>query len=162
MEEEVNQKVVSLTVRTGKLTASVLARVMRDFLDGQKSKPHKYAKGKQSFKQLMEQNAGAMNIEVDKSDIRGFERYARKYHVDYAVKKDKTQDPPKYIVFFKCRDQKTMERAFNEFCKAQEKQKDHKPIKQVIQEYKEKAAELNKNHVQNRHHDRHRHKEMSL
>ena len=81
MEEEVNQKVVSLTVRTGKLTASVLARAMRDFLDGQKSKPHKYAKGKQSFKQLMEQNAGAMNIEVDKSDIRGFERYARKYHV---------------------------------------------------------------------------------
>lgn len=49
MEEEVNQKVVSLTVRTGKLTAGVLARAMRDFLDSQKAKPHKYAKGKQSF-----------------------------------------------------------------------------------------------------------------
>ena len=162
MEEEVNQKVVSLTVRTTKLTASVLARAMRDFLDGKKSKPHKYAKGKQSFKQLMEQNAGAMNIEVDKSDIKCFERYARKYHVDYAVKLDKTQDPHKYIVFFKCRDQKTMERAFNEFCKSQEMRKDHKSIKQVISEYKEKAAEINKNRAQNKHHDRHKKREMSL
>ncbi len=162
MEEEVNQKVVSLTVRTTKLTASVLARAMRDFLDGKKSKPHKYAHGKQTFKQLMEQNAGAMNIEVDKSDIKGFERYARKYHVDYALKLDKTEDPPKFIVFFKCRDKKLMERAFDEFCKSQEKQKNHKSMKQIINEYKEKASELNKKRSQNKHRDRNKQREMSL
>ena len=37
-----------------------------------------------------------------------------------------------------------------------------KKEKELIQEYKEKAAELNKNHHLNKHHDRHRHKEMSL
>ena len=115
MEEEVNQKVVSLAVRTGKLTANVLARAMKEFMDSQKSKPHKYAKGKQTFKQLMEQNAGASNIEVDKSDIKAFERVARKYHIDYAVKKDKTADPPKYLVFFKGRDLDAMNMAFQEF-----------------------------------------------
>ena len=125
VEEEINQKVVSLAVRTGKLTANVLAKAMKEFLDSQKTKPQKYAKGKQSFKHLMEQNGGATNIEVDKSDIKGFERIARKYHVDFAVKKDKTQDPPKYLVFFKDRDQGAIDMAFREFLKAQEKTKDH-------------------------------------
>ena len=162
MEEEINQKVVSLAVRTGKLTANVLAKAMKEFLDSQKTKPQKYAKGKQSFKHLMEQNAGATNIEVDKSDIKGFERIARKYHVDFAVKKDKTQDPPKYLVFFKGRDQGAIDMAFREFLKSQEKTKDHKPFKETIKEYKEKAAELNKNRSKHRHHERERHREMSL
>lgn len=33
MQEEVNQKVVSLSIRTGKLTANVLAKAMKMFLD---------------------------------------------------------------------------------------------------------------------------------
>ena len=37
-------------------------------------------------------------------NIKSFERVARKYNVDFAVKKDKTTVPPKYVVFFKGRD----------------------------------------------------------
>ena len=37
---------------------------------------------------------------------------ARKYRIDYAVKKDKSVDPPKYFVFFKSRDQDAMTMAF--------------------------------------------------
>ena len=162
MEEEVNQKIVSLTFRAGKVTASVLARAMKDFLDSQKVKPHKHAHGKQSFRQLMEQNAGATNIEVDKSDIKSFEKIARKYHIDFALKKDKTVDPPKYLVFFKSRDQGAMEMAFKEFIKSHEKSNERKPFKQILKEHKEKAAELNQKRQQNRHHDRHRHREQSL
>ena len=87
MHEEVNQKVVSLGIRTGKLTANVLAKAMKMFLDAQKQKSHQFKHGKQSLKQLMEQNAGATNIEVDESNIKSFDRVARKYHIDYAVKK---------------------------------------------------------------------------
>ena len=36
MHEEVNQKVVSLGIRTGKLTANVLAKAMKMLLDAQK------------------------------------------------------------------------------------------------------------------------------
>ena len=162
MEEEVNQKVVSLAVRTGKLTANVLARAMKEFMDSQKSKPQKYAKGKQTFKELMEQNAGASNIEVDKSDIKAFERVARKYHIDYAVKKDKTADPPKYLVFFKGRDFDAMNMAFQEFIKSNEKNKDRPSFKQVLKEHKEKAAQLAQNRHKHREHNRHRHREKSL
>ncbi len=162
MEEEVNQKIVSFTFRAGKATAGVLARAMKDFLDGQKVNSHKHVKGKQTFRQLMEQNAGATNIEVDKSDIKSFEKVARKYHIDFALKKDKTVDPPKYLVFFKSRDQGAMEMAFKEFIKSHEKSNERKPFKQVLKEHKEKAAELNQKRQQTRHHDRHRHREQSL
>ena len=99
MQEEVNQRVVSLCIRTARLTANVLAKAMMKYLEAQKRiaadlkrKAEEPSKGKQTLKELMEQNAGATNIEVDKSNIRSFERIARKYHIDYAVKKDKTMD----------------------------------------------------------------------
>ena len=40
---------------------------------------------------------------------------ARKYNVDFAVKKDKTTEPPKYLVFFKGRDADAVAQAFKEF-----------------------------------------------
>ena len=99
VQEEVNQRVVSLCIRTARLTANVLAKAMMKYLEAQKRivadhkrKAEEPSKGKQTLKELMEQNAGATNIEVDKSNIRSFERIARKYHIDYAVKKDKTMD----------------------------------------------------------------------
>ena len=46
MHEEVNQKVVSLGIRTGKLTANVLAKAMKMFLDAQKQKSHQFKHGK--------------------------------------------------------------------------------------------------------------------
>jgi len=145
MEEEVNQKVVSLGIRTGKLTANVLARAMKMFLDAQKQKSHQYARGKQSLKQLMEQNAGATNIEVDESNIKSFDRVARKYHIDYAVKKDKTLDPPKYFVFFKSRDQDAMTMAFKEFIASNNRKKERVPFKQVLKKFRDLSMSMDKN-----------------
>ena len=84
MQEEVNQKVVSLCIRTGKLTGRILAKAMKMFLDAQKQKSHQFAKGKQSLKQLMEQNAGATSIEVDSSNIKSFDRVVQAYHIRLA------------------------------------------------------------------------------
>ena len=156
MHEEVNQKVVSLGIRTGKLTANVLAKAMKMFLDAQKQKSHQYKRGKQSLKQLMEQNAGATNIEVDDSNIKSFDRVARKYHIDYAVKKDKTMDPPKYFVFFKSRDQDTMGLAFKEFIAKNNKKKERPTFKQVLKKYKNLSISQDKNREREktRHKDR--------
>ena len=145
MEEEVNQKVVSLSVRTGKLTANVLAKAMKMFLDGQKRKSYEITHGKQSLKELMSQNAGATNIEVDESNIKSFDRVARKYHIDYAVKKDKTLDPPKYFVFFKSRDQDAMTMAFKEFIASNNRKKDRPSFRQVLKKYKDLSMSQDKN-----------------
>lgn len=40
---------------------------------------------------------------------------AKKYGVDFAIKKDKTVSPPKYLVFFKGRDADAITAAFTEF-----------------------------------------------
>ena len=56
------------------------------------------------MKQLIGQNQGVSNIEINDPSIMDFERIARKYGVDYAVKKDRSASPPKYLIFFKARD----------------------------------------------------------
>ncbi len=56
--------------------------------------------GKQTVKQLIGQNQGVSNIEITDPSIKEFEKIARKYGVDYAVKKDRSSSPPKYLIFF--------------------------------------------------------------
>lgn len=64
------------------------------------------------MKQLIGQNQGVSNIEINDPSIRDFERIARKYGVDYAVKKDRSTSPPKYLIFFKARDADALTAAF--------------------------------------------------
>ena len=95
--------------------------------------------GKQSVKELIGQNQGVSNIDIAKTDLRGFEGIARKYGVDYAVRKDKSVDPPKYLVFFKARDADAMTAAFNEYS-AKVMNRSRKPS--VLKELKSIAAKL--------------------
>ena len=40
---------------------------------------------------------------------------AKKYGIDFSLKRDKSVDPPRYFVFFKARDVDVMTAAFREF-----------------------------------------------
>ena len=115
MQEEVTQKTIALYVKVGKgaarLTEQALQKAIQKFLE-QKSKP---AHGKQTMRQLMQQNAGVSNIEITDPSIKEFEKIARKYGVDYAVKKDRSSSPPKYLIFFKGRDADALTAAFTEY-----------------------------------------------
>ncbi len=53
--------------------------------------------------------------EITDKNIKDFERIARKYGVDFALKKDKSGDIPKYLVFFKARDADALTAAFREY-----------------------------------------------
>jgi len=150
MHEEVNQKVVSLCIRSSKLTANVLAKAMKMFLDAQRRRANQPAHGRQTFRQLMEQNAGATNIEVDSSNIRDFERVARRYHIDYAVRRDRTSDPPKYFVFFKARDQDAMTMAFKEFIARNERRQTHPSFRMKLQKYVDRSINLAKDRIRER------------
>ena len=67
-----------------------------------------------------------VNIEITNKNIKPFERYARKYGINYALKKDKSKEPPVYLVFFKGRDQDALNAALREFSQKQI-QKANKP-----------------------------------
>ena len=114
MQEEVTQKTIALVIKTAKLDANVLKAAMRMYLNHRRQKAQKMH-GKTSVKKLVGEGVGVSSIEVTDGNIKSFERVARKYNVDFAVKKDKTTDPPKYVVFFKGRDADAVAQAFKEF-----------------------------------------------
>ena len=118
MQEEVENRTVNLAISTSKLTAHSLVTAFQKYMSHRnevKAKKAEIPHGKQTVKQLIGQNQGVSNIEIADTDIRGFEKYAKKYGVDYAIKKDRSVDPPKYLVFFKARDSDALTSAFRDY-----------------------------------------------
>ncbi|MBO5128594.1 MAG: PcfB family protein [Clostridia bacterium] len=118
MQEEVESRTVALTISTAKLTGRLFRAAVAKYLDYRKTKqreepaiPH----GKQTVRQLIGQNQGVSTIESNDPHIKNFERIARKYGVDYAIKKVRTEDKPKYVIFFKARDADALTQAFTEY-----------------------------------------------
>ena len=105
MQEEVTRGAVTLIVDGAKLSEQVFEKAVKKFLEEiQKSQKPKIYRGRQSLKQLASQNAGLANIEISDKNIKAFSRVAKKYHVDFALKKDTAAEQPRYLVFFKSRD----------------------------------------------------------
>ena len=156
MQDEINEKTIALYIKTGKLTAQQLQKAMKALL-AQMKKQHdkqKIPHGKQTLKQLMKQNTGVSNIEITKDNIKAFESTAKKYGIDFALKKDATETPPRYLVFFKGRDADALTAAFKEFS-AKKLTQDKKPsIRKALAAFREKAKELNASRQQTKHKDR--------
>lgn len=130
MQDEVNQKVVTLCINGGKISARILKDALAKLLKkmeqmerqklqevkiNRKEKGAVSYHGKQSMEKLMKQNCQLTNIEVTDGNIKSFEKYARKYGIDFSLKKDNSMSPPRYYVFFKARDVDVMTAAFKEY-----------------------------------------------
>ena len=145
MQEEVEQRTVTLAVSTSKMTANVLKSAISKYLAYRKEKarqgPVKPC-GKQSVKQLVGQDQGVTNIEITDKNIKDFERIARKYGVDFALKKDKTGEIPKYLVFFKARDADALTAAFKEYTAKTDRKKERPSVLQKLRKFKEAAVDI--------------------
>ena len=121
MQEAIENRTVNLAISTTKLTARGIIRLAAKGLVYIKRKSREAAlknekpDGRQTIQQLIGQNQGVTNIDISQTDLKGFEKYAHKYGVDYAITKDKSVFPPKYLVFFKARDADAMTAAFNAY-----------------------------------------------
>ena len=154
MQEEVTNKTIALVFRTTKLTAETLKKAIQMYLEHQKGNTQNNH-GKISVKKLVGQNAGVSSIEVTDNNIKQFEKVAKKYSVDFSIKKDKTVDPPKYMVFFKGSDADVISQAFKEFVKVNEKVKQRESVKQKLQKLVKVVAQ-NKNKERSREKDKDR------
>ena len=129
MQEEVEMRTVTMAFHASKFSGRVMKNGIAKLLHAMHGKltvPH----GKQSVRQLARQNQGMTNIEIDDPDIHAFERIARKYGVDFAVKRAKS-DETKYLVFFKARDADALTAAF---------QAEHPSLMEILNEMKERVA----------------------
>ena len=141
MQEEVTGKAVALIIDGAKMSEQVLEKALQKFLEAQKNKSPKMHRGRQTLKQLAGQNAGLANIEISDRNIKAFTHVAKKYHVDFALKKDTTAEQPRYLVFFKSRDADAITAAFQEFA-SRKMSRDEKPsIRERLAQAREQAAQ---------------------
>ena len=148
MQEDVEQKTLMLIVNGSKFTGRLLKAAITKYmayrrekkLEKQRSRDSPVTpKGKQTVKQLTQQNQGVSNIDIQDKEIRQFERIARKYGVDYAVKKDRSTSPPKYMIFFKGRDADAITAAFQEYMGRKLRRETRTSVLERLEQYKDMA-----------------------
>ena len=142
MQEEVENRTLTLVVSGTKFTGRMFKAAISKYMAHRKEKKLQkqrsrdapvIPRGKQTVKQLVGQNQGISNIEITDPSIKEFEKIARKYGVDYAVKKDRSSSPPKYLIFFKGRDADALTAAFTEYTnkKVKKAEKTERPSSQA-------------------------------
>ena len=95
----------------------------------------------------MKQNAGVSSIEITDENIKAFEGTAKKYGIDFALKKDATESPPRYLVFFKGRDADVLTAAFREFSAKKLTQEQKPSIHKALAAFREAARQQNAERV---------------
>ena len=152
MQEEVENRTVNLAISTTKLTGRTILnayRLWKSHHNAAKAKnaaemakedttPH----GKQTIQELIGQNQGVSSIDIQNTNIRDFEKIANKYGVDYAITRDKSVTPPKYMVFFKARDADALTAAFAEYSNQRLKAKDKPSVLKQLNKLKEPVASI--------------------
>lgn len=152
MQEEVENRTVNLAISTTKLTGRTILnayRLWKSHHNAAKAKnaaemakedtpPH----GKQTIQELIGQNQGVSSIDIQNTNIRDFEKIANKYGVDYAITRDKSVTPPKYMVFFKARDADALTAAFAEYSNQRLKAKDKPSVLKQLNKLKELVASI--------------------
>lgn len=124
MQEEVTRKTIALAIKTAKLDGKVLQAALRKLLQ-------LYRKAR---------DTPHSNIEITDANIKAFESTAKKYGIDFALKKA----DDRYLVFFKGRDADVLTAAFREFSK-KKLDKERKPsVRRDLAEKKAEAAQTAK------------------
>ena len=102
------KKTIDISIKAEKMTADVLKSALQEFLSGKAEK-----KGRMTFKQLQAKSPSKLDsIEVSDRNIGDFLKTARKYDVDFALKRDKSTSPPTYHVFFSAAKTEDFKRAW--------------------------------------------------
>lgn len=114
---------------------------------GQKIHP---TEGKQSVKTLIRQGQGVSTIPLADEGLKDFQKIAKKYGVDFAVVKDKSQEPPVYTIFFKAKDQDAVTQILNDYAAKQIKKSSVKKtsVLEKLKKFKEIVAAIPKKVVE--------------
>ena len=155
MEEQVNQQIFSLTIQcaygVGRAFQRVAEKVAHEGKQILQEKENAFldkmndlsAPKEVSLKELIKSGDQVDSISLGVGDRMAFEPVLRKYGITYAIKKDRTQNPPTYHFLFKAKDATVLKMAFQEYMEKKMKVKESgKGILQKIKKYKALAASL--------------------
>ena len=149
MQDEVNEKTMALCIKGGKISAQILKAALTKLLseiEKKKQQSKKMGKGqckrtgKQSIKSLQRSGAQITNIVVTDNNIKSFDRVARKYGIDYSLKKVEQEGKSEYLVFFKAKDVDIMTAAFKEYTSETLKKQKRESVRQKLEKVKEELS----------------------
>jgi hypothetical protein len=153
LQEDLQNKSVVLTAKTAKLTGRGLAKLMRAALRKINQARSTPKQGKQTVKQLAK-GGSPQHIEISDDNIKAFEPFARKFRVSYALQRDNSESPPKWLVYFRAKDADALTGAFKAFSAKLMKRETEKPS---TREAMRKFRAVIKNAVRDR--TKHKHRE---
>lgn len=149
MQDEVNEKTMALCIKGGKISAQLLKAALKKLLSEIEKKKQQSKKmggqnrckrGKQSIKSLQQSGTQLTNIVVTDNNIKSFDRVARKYGIDYSLKKAEKEGKTEYLVFFKAKDVDVMTAAFKEYTGVSLKKEQRQSIRKKLEQAKERVA----------------------
>ena len=145
MQDKVNEKVVSLAIKTSKLTAGVLQSAIKALLKKGKGQLTKAPHGKVTMRQLMKPGEKVTNIEITDANIKAFDPIAKKNGLTYNVKKIENGKPPTYLVSFRGKDIDVITEAFREFSAKKLSREQKHSIRKALAAFRDRAKQLNAN-----------------
>ena len=140
MSDEVGNRTVNLAVSTTRMTARSIIRGIRWYLISRNQRRMReemnrnFKEGKQSVSELVKTGVSTDKIELPDGSAKDFCKMAKKYGVDYAIRKDKTRNPPRYIVFFKAKDSEVLDQVVKDYNAKNNKKKQKDKEKQSVRE----------------------------
>lgn len=151
MQEELEQRTVSVTVQAAKLSGRVLKAAIAATLRKMEQERNTMKVGRNTMKRLAGRDGRMNTIEVS-GRIRSFERYARKHQVRYHIEKEVGADPPRWTVYFKANQADALTAAFKEYTKKDLSREQRPSMLAKLHKFKELAQALGKDRVKNKEH----------
>ena len=151
MQEEIEQRTVSVTIQAAKLSGRVLKAAIAAALRKMEQERNTPKVGRNTMKRLAGRDGGMNTIEVS-GRIRSFERYARKHQVRYHIEKEVGVDPPRWTVYFKANQEDALTAAFKEYTKKDLSRESRPSMLAKLHKFKELAQALGKDRVKNKEH----------
>ena len=109
--ESGTRKTIDITLKAEKLTADVLKAALQEFVSGRAEKI-----GRMTYGQLQKISYSKLDeVVISDQNIGDFLKTARKYDIDYALKKDSGTETPTWHVFFSAAKTEDFKRAFTEY-----------------------------------------------
>lgn len=143
--DELGEKVMAVQFRAGqKITGAVLRKLLGKLLEGGGKVMYNATSNKMSIHKLAENGNQTHGIEVSKSELKGFDHYAKKYHFKYSLVQEEN-DPNSYMFIFKVKDFNLLENAARDFFKDG---REHDTLQEKIEHAKDEALKINQAHEQ--------------
>lgn len=138
MQEDIEQRSISVTFQATKLTARTLQKVLAlAFRQIQKARANPKV-GRNSLKRIAGKDGSYEQAEVGK-DLQEFERIAKKNLVRYNVEKDTSVRPPRWRINFKAGQASALDATFKEYSRLTLKKEQRPSLRDQLNKFKEIA-----------------------